>query len=268
MGLGTCIRAEGGKRRGGFGAAPAPLVSIVVVVFREREELRELLQSILAHTGADMEVVVVDGGSDDGSVEVLREFNHAIDYWVSEPDAGIYDAMNKGLLAARGEYALHLNAGDRLLELPLEQLRRCLREKVDVASCRVLIDGERVFIPRTGFPMRIDNWWHHQGTFYRRAAHLGYDASYRVFGDFEHNQRLMAAGGSVELLPEIVASHRNDGISMGRESRGEVFRSIRKHSGARYLPLAHARFAMNRARAAMGRWFSHSAQAPARRNGG
>jgi glycosyltransferase involved in cell wall biosynthesis len=223
----------------------SPLVSIIIVVHRDREELQRVIQSILPHKSQDLELIVIDGGSDDGTVELLRGLNDKIDYWISEPDKGIYDAMNKGVSASRGEYILHLNAGDRLIQVPSVILRQCLEDDIDVASFRVLMDGKNVYIPRTGFLMRIDNRWHHQGTFYRRSKHLGYNTVYRICGDFDHNLRLMKAGSSVRLLAQIVAEHRNNGISMDKSARKEIFRSIRSHFGLIYFPIAFLRFQLN-----------------------
>ena len=238
-------RVEGGMKQIRTARTPAPLVSIIIVVYRDREELQQVIQSILPHANQDLELIVIDGGSDDGTVELLRNLDNKIDCWLSEPDEGIYDAMNKGVAAARGEFILHLNAGDRLIQIPSDDLRRCLRDGVDVASFRVLMDEEDIYVPRDGMKMRIDNCWHHQGTFYRRSKHLGYNPRYRICGDFDHNQRLIRAGCSVRLLPQIVAKHRNDGISMHKLARKEIFRSIRLHFGIVYIPIAFVRFQLN-----------------------
>jgi glycosyltransferase involved in cell wall biosynthesis len=246
-------RADGGSREAFHTGRQPPLVSIIVVAFRDRDEVAALIENIRPFRGADVELVIIDGGSDDGTPELLQARNDEVDYWVSEPDSGIYEAMNKGIAAARAEYILHLNAGDRLISIPVEALHRGLEDNIDVAGFRVLMDGKDLYVPRTGFPMRIDNWWHHQGTFYRRQKHLGYDLRYQVFGDFEHNQRLLKSGCSVRLHPEIVAAHNNNGISMGQSARFELYRSIRIHFGPVYLPIAFARFELNKLRAAIKR---------------
>jgi GT2 family glycosyltransferase len=219
-----------------------PLVSIVVVVFQSLPELRMLLDNLRSQELTDTEVVVVDGGSSDGTVEYLTASNDVVDIWMSEPDGGIYDAMNKGILAARGSYVLHLNAGDTLLYLPLDALRECLKDGVDVASFAVLDDGVKLFRPRSGFRTRIENTWHHQGTFYRREAHLLYDPSYRVYGDFELNQRMRRAGCTVRFFPDLVAGHTSGGASsalmLTRAHRREIWKIVREHSGRLHVPPA------------------------------
>jgi glycosyltransferase involved in cell wall biosynthesis len=74
------------------------------------------IQSVVAQTFTDFEFIVIDGGSDDGSVDIIKKYADKITYWVSEPDAGIYNGMNKGIRAAHGEFCLFLNSGDWLIE--------------------------------------------------------------------------------------------------------------------------------------------------------
>jgi len=231
-------RVEGGSRlHKGTGAA-RPLVSIIVVLFRDRAECIRLLQNISSFDRREFELIVIDGGSDDGTVEVLREWDDKIDYWLSEPDAGIYDAMNKGIAAARGEYILHLNAGDTLKSIPRETLSACLKDQVDVASFAVAMDKNEIFLPETGFPMKVGNTWHHQGTFYRRTPDLIYNTTYRVYADFDLNQRMFKSGKRVHLSRQIVSHHRRDGLSEGTRNFNEVYRIIYHNFGAKYVTTA------------------------------
>jgi len=227
------------------------LVSIVVVAFRAVDMLPPLLDSILANKTEDTEVIVIDGNSQDGTVELLETFAAAIDYWSSEPDRGIYDAMNKGIEASVGDFILHLNSGDRLVKIPASRLRQCIDDGTTVACFAVLMNRTYVFRPRTGLLMKIDNAWHHQGTFYRRSSHPGYDLQFRVFGDFDLNQRLMLSGAKVRLFEEIVAEHTTDGISSSKVRRHEVYRIIRTNFGLSFLLLASIRFGLNTIRRQM-----------------
>ncbi len=137
-------RLEGGRRIRGDLRAARPLVSIIMVLFRDREECVRLLNNIFTFDPCEFELLVFDGGSDDGTADVLREWDDKIDYWLSEPDSGIYDAMNKGVAAATGEYVFHLNAGDTLKSIPSETLAACLKDQVDVASLPSSRTGEDV----------------------------------------------------------------------------------------------------------------------------
>jgi glycosyltransferase involved in cell wall biosynthesis len=231
-------RLEGGRRVRGELRAERPLVSIIIVLFRDREECIRLLNNILTFDPRQFELIVIDGGSDDGTADILQQWDDKIDYWLSEPDSGIYDAMNKGIAAAHGEYVLHLNAGDTLKSIPSETLTACLRDQVDVASFAVMTDRDEIFLPETGFPMKVGNTWHHQGTFYRRTSDVVYDTKYRVYADFDLNQRLFKSGKRVHLSKEIVSHHRRDGVSEGTRDFHEVYRIIHRNFGARYVVTA------------------------------
>ena len=89
-----------------------PMVSIVTVTLNARKHLEKTVQSIIGQTYENIEFIIIDGASKDGTMDVVRKYKGSVDHWVSEPDQGIYDAMNKGLSAATGDYVQFLNAGD------------------------------------------------------------------------------------------------------------------------------------------------------------
>lgn len=89
-------------------------LSIITVNLNNAAGLRRTVESVVAQTSRDFEYIVIDGGSTDGSMEVISEFKDRITWWVSEPDGGIYAGMNKGIRAASGTYCQFLNSGDRL----------------------------------------------------------------------------------------------------------------------------------------------------------
>ena len=86
--------------------------SIITVNYNNKEGLRRTIESVIHQTYRDFEYIVIDGGSTDDSAEVLKEYDKDIDYWVSEPDGGIYQGMNKGIRKAQGEYLNFMNSGD------------------------------------------------------------------------------------------------------------------------------------------------------------
>ena len=91
-------------------------LSIIVVTYNASFDLERTLTSVFEQTFSDYEVVIIDGKSTDNTLEIVKKFEDKIDYWISEKDEGIYDAMNKGIEAARGEYLQFLNAGDYLID--------------------------------------------------------------------------------------------------------------------------------------------------------
>ena len=86
--------------------------SIITVNYNNKEGLRRTIESVIHQTFHDYEFIIIDGGSTDGSMDVLKEYDAQINYWVSEPDSGIYNAMNKGIAKAKGEYLNFMNSGD------------------------------------------------------------------------------------------------------------------------------------------------------------
>ena len=89
-------------------------LSVITINYNNRDGLRQTIESVVGQTYRDFEYIIIDGGSTDGSVDVIKEYADKIDYWVSEKDKGIYNAMNKGVAVALGEYCLFLNSGDTL----------------------------------------------------------------------------------------------------------------------------------------------------------
>lgn len=91
-------------------------LSIITINFNNATGLYKTIESVIKQTSNDIEYILIDGGSTDGSVEVIKAFEDKISYWISEPDNGIYQAMNKGIKAAKGDYCQFLNSGDCLVQ--------------------------------------------------------------------------------------------------------------------------------------------------------
>ncbi len=89
-------------------------LSIITVNLNNAEGLRKTIESVLVQSFINFEYIIIDGGSTDSSIDVIQYYSNSIHYWVSEKDNGIYHAMNKGILSAKGEYLLFLNSGDYL----------------------------------------------------------------------------------------------------------------------------------------------------------
>ncbi len=218
----------------------SPLISVITVSYNAREELIAVVASVLALKNSEVELIVVDGGSKDGTVEYLQAHTDCIDFWTSEPDRGIYDAMNKAIQHATGSYLLHLNAGDRLLEIPYEELKQGRDAGIEILSFRVALDQGRYFQPSYGFDLVFNNSLHHQGTFFRRDTFPGYQDRYRIFADFDTNQRLALAGARALIYKRVVAYHATDGVSNQNteEAVAEFFQVISNNYGRKALPVA------------------------------
>ena len=89
-----------------------PKISIISINYNDAIGLKKTIDSVRIQKYTDFEYIIIDGGSTDGSLELIKENEGRINYWISEADKGVYNAMNKGILAAKGEYLLFLNGGD------------------------------------------------------------------------------------------------------------------------------------------------------------
>lgn len=108
-------KTEGGLRTKGINKKTPPseaLVTIITVVFNGSQHIEQTIQSVLCQTYDNIEYIIIDGGSTDGTLDIIRKYDHKISYWISEPDKGIYDAMNKGITLVNGEWVIFMNAGD------------------------------------------------------------------------------------------------------------------------------------------------------------
>lgn len=201
------------------------LLSVVTVCLNRRAGLEATLRSVLGGRpdAAEVEQIVVDGGSTDGSAEVVRAWGDRVARFVSEPDDGIYDAMNKGLRLASGDWVLFLNAGDVLLPGALGSLH--LRETdADFLAGRAVVreaDGrDRTIVPFGGAePSHEALFLHpvsHQALFTRREALLragGYDRSYRILADWAFALRATRAGARWRVTDAVVARVEPGGVS-------------------------------------------------------
>ena len=167
-------------------------LSVITVVYNGVNFLENTISSVISQTYTNFEYIVIDGGSRDGTLEIVRKYEKRIKYWMSEPDNGIYDAMNKGIHASSGDYVVFLNAGDRFASYDI--LANFVKAVTPVPRAD-LIYGDaleedsagKLWLKRARRHSHI--WYgmfaHHQAMFFRRAAICkGYDSRYRIGGDY------------------------------------------------------------------------------------
>lgn len=167
-------------------------LSIITVNKNNVSGLRQTIDSVLMQDSSDYEFLVVDGASTDGSAELKKQYSR-IDKFISEPDDGIYQAMNKGISLAHGNYCLFLNSGDTLFHKnTLTEALNALEqssEPIDILSCRLLLPGNKSYYPRKKFDFLhfLPGCIPHQSTLIRRELfHMigHYREDYRLISDF------------------------------------------------------------------------------------
>ncbi len=227
---------KGGLRNQGDKDIPGiPLVSVITVVFNGSKTLEETILSVKKHNRMGIEYVIIDGASNDGTIDIIRKHNGWIDYWLSEPDKGIYDALNKGIRVARGYFIYCLNVGDKLLELPSKELLYAKKSNADVVMFDVLLSSGVIFKSRLDRRIRFGNTIHHQGTFYRRDLNLRYDLRFKVFSDFNMNQQLFLQKKHFFKFNNVISYHALDGISHDAKHFREYLEVIKGNFGLLYL---------------------------------
>ena len=199
--------------------AVGPLMSIVTVVFNAKDSLEETITSVLNQSYQHVEYIIIDGGSRDGSVELIRRHHDRLAYWISEQDRGIYDAMNKGVAAASGEWLLFMNAGDRFYSSnTLDILCQYLSADVDVIYGDVEIRYDDFHIvKRAG---NIKNIWRgmpfcHQSSAVKRGRLVGlpFNIDNPIAADLEWFIRAYDSGWVYFHHNQILSSISAGGVS-------------------------------------------------------
>jgi glycosyltransferase involved in cell wall biosynthesis len=214
------------------GRTKNPLATIITVVRNGGTAIEQTIQSVVRHQCDEMEYIVVDGNSTDATLACIKSYESAIDYWISEPDKGIYDAIEKGMKASKGLYCLVINLGDLLLELPLKELRDLKNAEGDVGMFIVQMSNGKVHESKIDYRTKFANTLHHQGCFYRREIALKYNfQAYPHFADFDLNQKLLIAKQKFVRYHRTISYFSVDGVSSLAIHRNEYYRVVRDNFG-------------------------------------
>lgn len=127
----------------------SPKITVITVVYNRVNTIEQTISSVVNQRYPNFEYIVIDGGSTDGTVEVIKKYEKDIAYWVSEKDNGIYDAMNKGVQAASGDYIEIIGSDDCLCSYDiLERAAKEITEKTDILSCNIIVVDEQYAVER------------------------------------------------------------------------------------------------------------------------
>lgn len=208
------------------------MLSVITVNLNHAEGLRRTMQSVFLQNDPDIEYLVIDGGSTDGSQEVIAEYEDKIYYWVSEKDGGIYQAMNKALQHTTGEFVYFLNSGD---EFANEQVSRFIVEQfypsVDLVYGNTLRPDASGTLVACIHPsiMTMGTFWKkgicQQAIVYRKNLFekLGlFDESFRIAGDWDFNVRVLLSGGVTRFCNKVIAVYEGGGVSVAQKEIAEV----------------------------------------------
>lgn len=205
-----------------------PRFSVITVSFNNREGLQRTMQSVLSQDFTDFEYVVVDGGSTDGSVDVIKNYSEKLAYWVSEPDGGVYYAMNKAVAQARGTHCIFMNSGDELYSSTVlsEVAEYGFDYDLAVGVSSNVMDGKetcRVYPPQRMSLLFWENYSViHQAVFMRTSLlkKFPYDTCYRIVADWKHMLTLyLNQNYRYRALPIVICKFEGGGLSDNTEKR-------------------------------------------------
>lgn len=202
-------------------------LSIITINYNNRTGLEKTIQSVLSQTFTDYEYIIIDGGSTDGSREVIESVKDRLAYWCSEPDKGIYNAMNKGIAKAKGEYLQFLNSGDYLYDAQVLQKVFEKERTADILYGYMIIDGNNVVGNKAIMKPVLywnDFWGNtlpHQSTFTKKELfdkYGSFDETYKIVADAKFFIRTIVwEKSSYDFIPEKIAVFQPGGVSSGKE---------------------------------------------------
>lgn len=203
-------------------------ISIVTVCLNSVDTIRDTIESVLAQDYTDIEYIVVDGLSTDGTIEIISEYRRRIDLTIIEEDCGIYDAMNKGIRRATGDFVGVLNSDDVFFDnTTVSKISRCFIENNELDGCY----GDLIYVHRNDIRkrsrfysskhfkkkrMKFGLMLPHPTIYLRTCLfqeHGYYKLDYRVAADFELIARFVMADVKLKRIPEILVVMREGGIS-------------------------------------------------------
>ena len=238
-----------------------PTFSIITITYNAERWLERTILSVLSQSYPDIEYILIDGASKDKTVEIIKQYESGISSWISEPDKGLYDAMNKGIKLATGDYLCFLNAGDGLHED--DTLLRIVHSLTGTILPDVIygetdiVDDEGHFLYKRRLSAPETLHWKsfkkgmlvcHQAFFARRELALEepYDLQYRFSADFDWCIRIMKKAKVLHNTHLTLIDYLNEGMTTRnhKASLKERFHIMAKHYGLVSTVLHHAWFAV------------------------
>ncbi|WP_052657388.1 glycosyltransferase family 2 protein [Thalassospira sp. HJ] len=221
-----------------------PLISIVTVVYNDVSGLERTILSVINQSSKNYEFIVVDGNSNDGTVDIIKNYAAHIDVIISEPDDGLYDAMNKGIKLSNGKWIYFLNSNDYLLkDTTLSEIENLLDDDFDVVhfNCEVTNNrGEFVHVRK--FPRsvhEISTWpcIQHQSVFTKKSTimdFIGFNTKYKILADYDLFVRFYKEGKKFIFHKGIYISNYN---SQGKSAQKKNIDICRDE--LRFIQLTH-----------------------------
>lgn len=206
-----------------------PVLSIITINYNNYSGLLKTITSVIAQVFTDYEYIIIDGGSTDGSVELIEQYAEQITAWSSEKDAGIFNAMNKGIAKSEGEYLLFLNSGDYLYDSTVLKTVFNTNLTQDIVYGNVVwqpVQYPGIYPDKLNFEFFINNALPHQASFIRKElfARVGlYDERYEMNSDWTFFLlAIYKFNCTYQHINEVITYCNTDGISLKEGSWDKI----------------------------------------------
>jgi glycosyltransferase involved in cell wall biosynthesis len=193
-----------------------PKITIIIVVYNAFESIERSILSVICQDYSNLQFIIIDGGSTDGTTDIIERYLDKIDNYISEPDKGVYDAMNKALPLIEGDWFYFLGAGDMLLNM-LDKVAKTLIDKTRIYYGNVYRkDTLKVYDGKfSSFKLAVNNVCH-QAIFYPKsiAGKYSYNTQYKIQADHDFNMRCHGDKNyRLKYIPLIICLYEGDGYS-------------------------------------------------------
>ncbi len=224
-----------------------PLITIVTTVFNAKNTLEMTINSVLKQTYKNIEYIVIDGESTDGTLQIIKKYNQGISFWLSEPDKGIYDGMNKGIDHSHGEILLFLNADDQLHDkYVIRDIVNKFYNQVDVLCGRALINNKKFkcIYPTLKLPrenkIKTISAVNHQAVFIKRYVLLKsnkFNTKYKIAGDVDLFYKIFSSNYKIRYTDRLIVKFTTGGLgSDKKEAYKETKKIVKEYlSSSQYL---------------------------------
>jgi glycosyltransferase involved in cell wall biosynthesis len=217
-------------------------VSIITINLNNFSGLKKTLLSIINQTFIDFELIIIDGGSNDESLELIKAHEQNITFWVSEPDKGIYDAQNKGIGKATGDYCIFMNSGDAFYDKDVLEKVFSVERTSDVIFGN-LLRVEKGIKELIIFPKVMTYMFFHkvglcpQATFVKTSLHKAnpFNCNFKIFADRDFYMKLLMENKIFEYINYTICIYDADGYSNLPENRS-IALVERKEIVNKYVP--------------------------------
>ena len=207
-------------------------LSVITINYNNKKGLEDTVKSVVSQSTSDFEYIIVDGGSTDGSMDTINKYKARISKWISEKDKGIYNAMNKGIDMATGEYCLFLNSGDIFYNSNIIQYFISLSSAADIVYGNLLFTypngAKRKGVMPSSLSFRHmmqDTLWHPVSFIKRKLfSTIGkFDEHFTIVSDYDFFVKAMLINKvSTQKINKTIANFKQDGVSASSENKTKI----------------------------------------------